>query len=126
MSDAQREEMTFKLAGDYARWFVASLLLLNAGAIAAIFNKTDHANYRLPLALFGLGIASALLCAFFGWQNLQTASRYYRHRVDGVHQDERVFERARRRYMCLSLVSLFASSACLFVGALVLWWRFTG
>lgn len=128
MSDATREQMTFKLAGDYARWVFASILLLNAGAIAAVFNKFPPEQlhrYQWPLALFSLGIVSALFGGFFGWLNLQKAATYFREPGGDGNVAKLAFEEATQRSMWASVIFLFASGGCLLLGAVVLWFRLT-
>jgi hypothetical protein len=81
--------------------------------------------YKWPRALFGLGIVSALLGTFFGWKNLQTASRYFRDRADGGHPASHALDVQAKRFMRASIGSLLASGGCLIFGAVVLWCRFT-
>jgi hypothetical protein len=74
--DACRDDhkVTFQLGGEYAKWFISTLLLLNSGAIAAIFQKGAGAKS----AVHGLGIMLALGAGLVGWLNLQWASQHFR------------------------------------------------
>jgi hypothetical protein len=68
---------TFDLAGAYARWLLSTLLLLNSGAIAGLFQKDLAAAHISSLVFFGLGVFAALASGIVGWFNLQFAASYF-------------------------------------------------
>jgi hypothetical protein len=56
-ADRDAQKATFQLSGDYAKWFISTLLLLNSGAIAGIFQQKGVST---KWAIF-FGLASCLL-----------------------------------------------------------------
>lgn len=76
---AYREDfrLTFGLAGEHAKWLLSTLLLINSGAIAGIFQKDKASDYLAALCFFGGGVFFALISGVLGWFNLQLAAKYY-------------------------------------------------
>jgi len=99
-SDMERRQDTYKLAGEYSRWGISTLLLLNSGAIAGIF-KSEGLNQKWKLALiaFSLGIGFALLSGFLSWFNL-----YYKHGMQNA---------------CWAIGTAVMSAIALFIGAIL-------
>jgi hypothetical protein len=83
---ARREnfKITFALAGEHAKWLLSTLLLINSGAIAVIFQKDMQSGHRASLGLFGLGVFFALLSGILGWFNLQCAAKHYYKAADDL------------------------------------------
>jgi hypothetical protein len=114
---------TFQLSGEYAKWFISTLLLLNSGAIAAIFQKGATANYAGAFLVLGLGIILALVAGFSGWLNLQLASQYFRESAEKIIEGASMTQLppkihwARHVAVTLSLLS----AACLLFGAFLIW-----
>ncbi len=81
--EAHREDhkAAFQLSGEYAKWFISTLLLLNSGAILTIFQK---GGFSCAALIHGIGILLALCAAFAGWQNLQWVSRHLREEAENV------------------------------------------
>jgi hypothetical protein len=71
--EAYRENfrLTFVLAGEHAKWLLSSLMLINSGAIAGIFQKGIEKDHWVSVRLFGLGVLLALGAGILGWINLQ-------------------------------------------------------
>jgi hypothetical protein len=74
----EAQKATFVLSGDYAKWFISTLLLLHSGAIAALIQRGDFSTQKVPAIAFGAGILLALFAGMAGWLNLQWASAHYR------------------------------------------------
>jgi hypothetical protein len=114
---------TFQLSGEYAKWFISTLLLLNSGAIAAIFQKGATANYACAFLILGLGIMLALGAGFTGWLNLFWASRHYRESaekmIEGTLTNQLPSKIRRARLVAVTLS--ISSAACLFLGAIFIW-----
>jgi hypothetical protein len=89
-SEAYRENsrLTFVLAGEHAKWLLSTLMLINSGAIAGIFQKRVEEKYWLSVFVFSLGVLFALGSGILGWFNLQIASRYYRDTADRLLEGE--------------------------------------
>jgi hypothetical protein len=84
--EAYREnfKVTFVLAGERAKWLLSSLMLINSGAIAGIYQKGLERDHLLSVRFFGLGVLLALVAGIFGWFNLQISSRFYRDAADDL------------------------------------------
>jgi hypothetical protein len=84
--EAYRENfrLTFVLAGEHAKWLLSSLMLINSGAIAGIFQKGIEKDHWISVRLFGLGVLLALGAGILGWFNLQCSSRFYRDAADDL------------------------------------------
>jgi hypothetical protein len=50
-ADRDDHKATFQLSGEYAKWFISTLLLLNSGAIAGIFQKGASVKWVTPPAI---------------------------------------------------------------------------
>jgi hypothetical protein len=111
---------TFQLSGEYARWFISTLLLLNSGAIAAIFQKGATANYAWA---FGLGIILALGAGFFSWLNLFCASQYFRVSAEKIIQGASTtpLPSKIRIALIVALILSILSAVCLCLGAILIW-----
>jgi hypothetical protein len=120
--EANREDhkATFQLGGEYAKWFISTLLLLNSGAILIIFQKNGF-----PWAAFihGIGILLALGAAFAGWLNLQWASRYFRAAADDVLAGNAPPPQPKKikQSMCVAVFLAVTSAISWTIGALLIW-----
>jgi hypothetical protein len=121
--EACREDhkTTFQLSGDYAKWFISTLLLLNSGAIAAIFQKGQ--TYACAVLIHGLGIMLALAAGFAGWLNLQWASQHFRASteeiLEGVPMTPLPAKIATAR--CVAVTLSILSALSLGLGAILIW-----
>jgi hypothetical protein len=66
--EAYRENyrLTFVLAGEHSKWLLSSLMLINSGAIAGIFQKGIENKHWVSVRLFGLGALVALTAGILG------------------------------------------------------------
>jgi len=112
---------TFELSGDYAKWFISTLLLLNSGAVAGIFQHKEIKTYVSSVSLFGVGIILALLAGLFGWLNLQIAARHYRLLAKDTlnHTAERSCPKSIVIFRWVATAFATLSVVCLAVGAML-------
>jgi hypothetical protein len=86
-----------KVAAEYGKWLLQSLLLLNAGAITGIAtyiaNVSNQRSHLVPvLAWFIFGIILALGAGFAAWMNWQIHAEGYKTWADpGMIEDHRRF-----------------------------------
>jgi hypothetical protein len=120
--EAHREDhkTAFQLGGEYAKWFISTLLLLNSGAILTIFQR---GGFPCAALIHGIGILLALGAAFAGWLNLQWASRYLRVIADDVlagnaptPQPEKI-----KHASCVAVTLALTSAIFCTIGALLIW-----
>jgi hypothetical protein len=111
-------KITFDLAGEHAKWLLSTLLLLNSGAIAGIFQK-DSLHTNMALIVFALGVFFALASGILGWFNLQNAANYFAGAADDVlaGRTERHRPKSIVQTRQLAIKSAFASVGCLILGA---------
>jgi hypothetical protein len=117
-------KIAFDLAGEYAKWLLSTLLLLNSGAIAGIFQKDLSHTYRGALYFFAAGVFFALISGVIGWFNLQIAASYY-HFVSGAMlagKDEPIRPKSIDRTRKYALLAAFSSIGCLGLGAALIGW----
>jgi hypothetical protein len=122
--DCPREDhrLAFRLAGDYAKWFIATLLLLHSGAIAAVFPRADP-KLACPTMIFGAGVALALFSALASWLNLFTVSKYFRQSANDVLAESarKPWPRSVTIWMWTAFASIVPSSVALIGGAIFVW-----
>jgi hypothetical protein len=120
--EAHREDhkAAFQLGGEYAKWFISTLLLLNSGAILIIFQKN---GFPCAALIHGIGILLALGAAFAGWLNLQWASSYFRAVAEEVLAGNAPTPEPKKiKYARWVAVALAVLSAIFWtIGALLIW-----
>jgi hypothetical protein len=118
---AYREDfrLTFGLAGEHAKWLLSTLLLINSGAIAGIFQKDKASDYLAALCFFGGGVFFALISGVLGWFNLQLAAKYYYEISDDVLTGREIRPRPSsvNKMRFVAVIAAFLSIGCLIVGA---------
>jgi hypothetical protein len=123
---AHREnfKITFDLAGEYAKWILSTLLLLNSGAIAGIFQKDLSHAYGVSLYFFAAGVISALISGIAGWFNLQGAAVWYHSAATAVlaGKDEHARPKSIDRNRKYALLAAFSSIGCLGLGTPLIAW----
>jgi hypothetical protein len=75
----QSERACFAIAADYGKWLIASLLLINGGALFGLFglvgSLAEHGKWEIIASVaaaawwFVAGLVLALLCGFTTWLN---------------------------------------------------------
>lgn len=113
-------KIAFDLAGAYARWLLSTLLILNSGAIAGIFQKDAAHAYLISICLFAFGVFFALASGITGWFNLQIAASYYENSGSRVltRQAELPMPRSVRLTAKIAIIAAFFSIGCLALGAI--------
>ncbi len=123
--EALREDhkLAFQLAGEYAKWFISTLLLLHSGAIAAIVQNGADPRFTRATIILGLGIALALLAGLAGWINLQLASKYYRRSATDLLQRKATnsWPTQARTAALVALTLIILSAIMLGIGAVLIW-----
>jgi hypothetical protein len=118
-------KITFNLAGEHAKWLLSTLLLLNSGAIAGVFQKNaGHTN--MAVAIFAIGVFFALASGVVGWSNLQWAARYYAIAANDIltGKSEQPLPRSVILSRTLAIFAAFSSIGCLILGAAFTAWAF--
>jgi hypothetical protein len=62
---------------ELAKWLLASLVLVNGGALVLLANEKDHAAAASAAPAFIVGIVAAILCGFLGWLNAGVRDLHY-------------------------------------------------
>jgi hypothetical protein len=120
--------MTLGYQLDLGKWMLASLLVVNGGALVAIANADDAAAklFMAGGAWFVAGMVAALISGFFGWANAAIAAEMY----DDASTPWALVSRANWPTLssrmgkaitattALSVLTGFGSVACFTVGAL--------
>jgi hypothetical protein len=119
---ANREsyKLTFELAGEHAKWLLSTLMLLNSGAIAGIFQKEiSHRNF--VVSVFALGVLLAVISGTLAWFNLQWAARYYANAAANilVEKEPEPYPRAILRLRTWAVYVAYGSIGCLAAGAIL-------
>ena len=119
---ANREsyKLTFELAGEHAKWLLSTMMILNSGAIAGIFQK-EISHRNLLVSIFALGVLLALISGTFAWFNLQWAARYYANAAADILAEKEpaaypaVILQLRTCAVCMA----YGSIGCLAAGAIL-------
>lgn len=120
--------MTLGYQLDLGKWMLASLLVVNGGALVAIANADEVAGklFEAGGAWFVAGMVAALISGFFGWANAAIAAEMY----DAAATPWALVNRASWPVLSprmghaitattvLSVIIGFVSVACFTVGAL--------
>ena len=111
--------LAYGLMGDHAKWLLSTLLLLNSGAIAGVFQKDEAYNHLAAVCSFGGGVFFALVAGIAGWFNLQYAAANYRGLADDVlaEREERSQPISIAIMRTFGIVAAIVSVACLMLGA---------
>jgi hypothetical protein len=122
-SSREDHKLAFELAGEYAKWFISTLLLLHSGAIAAVVQQGAGQRFACATIILALGIVLALLAALFGWFNLQLASFHYRASADALLKSTPVpsSSRSAQIAMMIAITSIIMSAIMLAIGAVLIW-----
>jgi hypothetical protein len=122
-SNRDDQKAAFQLAGEYAKWFISTVLLLHSGAIAALFQSNSIASHSTTAAILGIGIVLALGSAYVGWLNLQWASGYYRQLTYNHIERKPQADRPKRIWISaqVAVALIMLSIACLAVAATMVW-----
>lgn len=69
---------------ELAKWLLATLTLINGGALISLIQggPAAHSSLRLPGVCFVAGIVSSTLCGFFAWINSQNRDRAFSKMID--------------------------------------------
>lgn len=119
MAHRENFKVTFDLAGEYAKWLLSTLLLLNSGAIAGIFQKDLAPRYHEPLCFFAFGVLFALISGIFAWFNLQIAAGHYRFSASDAlaGKEDRPLPASLVRTRRAGIIAAFMSAGFLALGA---------
>lgn len=82
----ESERATFGVAAEYGRWLIASLILINGGALWGLFTYIGDTETKLdalggfiaPIWSFIIGIAMGMITGFGAWLNWSMHSNNYR------------------------------------------------
>lgn len=95
----ENQRATFGVAAEYGRWLIASLILINGGAMWGLFSylgsigrQADNLTpFIPPIWSFAVGIALAMCSGLAAWANWSMHSENYRHmaRFDMLWDPER-------------------------------------
>jgi hypothetical protein len=115
----ENAKIAFDLAGEYAKWLLSTLLILNSGAIAGIFQKDAAHLYLVSVCLFAAGVFFALASGCIGWFNLQFAASYYEDACSRVlaRQAELAVPNSVKLTVKMAIIAAFLSIGCLALGA---------
>lgn len=83
----ESQRATFEVAAAYGRWLVASLILINGGALWGLFSylgsiglkADDLASFVAPIWSFAIGISLAMCSGLAAWVNWSMHSENYRY-----------------------------------------------
>jgi hypothetical protein len=113
-------KLTFELAGEHAKWLLSTLMLLNSGAIAGIFQKEiSHRNF--VVSVFALGVLLALTSGTLAWFNLQWAASYYSNAAADIlaEKEPKTYPWAISQSRTWAVYVAFGSIGCLAAGAIL-------
>jgi hypothetical protein len=115
-------KLAYALMGEHAKWLLSTLLLLNSGAIAGVFQKDLTNKHLLAICLFGCGVLCALIAGAAGWFNLQYAAGYYRGLAEDVlaNKQERPPPTSITRMRTFAIFATIASIICLALGSVLI------
>jgi hypothetical protein len=122
-SNRDNQKAAWQLAGEYAKWFISTVLLLHSGAIAALFQSNSIKSHATAAAILGFGILLALGSAYVGWLNLQWASHHFRQATyDHIERKPQskcpsYIKTSGQVAVCLIMLSVF----CLALAMVMIW-----
>ncbi|CAM5766293.1 hypothetical protein LMIY3S_01772 [Labrys miyagiensis] len=83
-NERENQKTAMQLQGDYGKWLLNTLLILNGGAVIGLAQSSAFGKSALHEAgmWFVGGIVSALACGFVAWVNWSLLAHYYEDWAD--------------------------------------------